>query len=66
MPLLDDAVQRPPASAQAVDPPAHVGVFHQGRRVVRLRPRIDQQRAPATPVLVLDEFTHAGDIGRGV
>ena len=59
-------MQRPAPGRQGVDAPGNFRVFNQRRRVVRLAPRIDDERPAAAPVLLFDNGADAVNIGRGV
>ena len=61
------AINRPRAADRRARParrPAlDLGIIDQGRRVVRLDPRVDDQRAGAAPVLLVDEGPDPLDVG---
>ena len=58
-----DPVQRTAGRGQFVDPALDLGIIDQRRSVVRLDPRVDDQRAGAAPVLLVDEGTDSLDVG---
>ncbi len=58
-----DAVERASRRGELVDAALDRRVIDQRRRVVRLDPRVDDQRAGAAPVLLLDECADSLDVG---
>ena len=50
-----DSVQRTARSGQGVDAPLNRGIVHQGRSVVRLDSRVDDEGAGTAPVFLVDE-----------
>ena len=61
-----DPVQRPARCGEGVDPALDLGIFHQGRSVMGLDPRVDDQWTAAPPVLLVDERIDSFDVGRGI
>src|ERR1700722_10637501 len=63
---LDEPMQWPARRTQRVDAFRDGGIFDQRRRMLRLDPRIDNQRPRAAPVLVANALTDAMNVGRRV
>lgn len=63
---LEDPMQWPSASSQFVDSSSHSRVFDQWGSVMRFDSCVDDQRAGAAPMLLVDERTDAIDVSRGI
>ena len=57
-----DPRQRSARTEQVIDAPRYFGVGFQRGGVVRLEPRVDDERASAAPVLVFDQGSEAVDV----
>src|ERR1700694_1666622 len=63
---LNDAMQRPPGRTESIDTPADGGILVQRGRMVRFDACVNDQGAPAAPVLLQGKRVNTMHVGRRI